>query len=787
MQTRTRALSVLVPLLAIMTTVSPSAVADAIDTQVRQEIADGMFLGAVVMAGRPGKVLFHRAWGERDVGKPMLLDSIFDVASVTKPAAMGTALAITMTRQAEVRLDDPVTKYLPSLTGRGAEQMTLRHLATHRSGLDNTKALAASYRGEVLIRQILNHDPTWPVGSRDVYSCLGAIRLGEAVGAMNGQHLGRFVRENILNPLGMSDSYMYQVPQNKVHRCVKFSADVGRPSDINARLAGRAVGNAGLFATATDLSKLATLWLQNGRYDGEQLIAPKIAKRFTRQGVVWRHGTGGNIPEILSPNAYSHTGYTGQTFIIDPDANAYLMVLTNWNHDTVNAINDESDKARKRIAELVARKYLLTDLRVDNRVSGAVGQTVQITGEARRPADATRQATLVLEYPQADHPPTRHAVSLDADRFTDFQIELPIPGDSPTGPRILGLELRDGEDRIIRRTALTLQVTGPVSLKAKPDITADGRHGVVVELHRRVDQPLTGRVQVELQRTRGDGETVRGTEWLADFKLVRRRQSLNAPMPKELIQPAEPYAAKVNVELEDGRHYEHRNDVRFLGARFFRQRPRIDGDLEEWQSITPAVLTRENDAARSAHLCPPNFAASLRYGWDEQALYVSAVVQQDKFVAEYSGFNAWKHDCLQLAFDLDPDSASRLRGPGKPRRASEINAALTPEGPQLYRTITFDAESYPVQLITDKTADLAVRRLAHGRLIYEMALPWSVLGMAPGEDPKAGNTVGVAVAVNDVQHAEQPDPAALGLFGGIVGDKHPDEQGPLILWQPPAQ
>jgi len=252
--------------------VSTATANDAIGTQVQKEIADGMFLGAVVLAGTPDEVLFHEAYGERDTGTPMKKDSLFDVASITKVSTIATSLAITMDRRPEVSLDDLMQDYLAGMTGKGADEITIRHTATHRSGLDNTKQLQKESKGEALVDAILDRDIRWPVGSRFEYSCLGMIRLSEMIASVNGTDFGKLCEQSIFRPLEMTETLFGPIPPPLRDRCVRFSVPVGTISDSNARRIGRPVGNAGLFTTAGDLSKLATLWLSKGEYRGEQLF-----------------------------------------------------------------------------------------------------------------------------------------------------------------------------------------------------------------------------------------------------------------------------------------------------------------------------------------------------------------------------------------------------------------------------------------------------------------------------------------------------------------------------------
>ncbi|MFZ5832075.1 MAG: serine hydrolase [Planctomycetota bacterium] len=382
----------------------------AIDARVQQEIDDGMFLGAVVIAGRPGEILFHKAYGQRDLGKPMTTDCLFDVASITKPATVATALALTLDKHPEITLDDRMRKYLPAMTGKGADEITIRHTATHRSGLDNTKQLQRDHQGEQLLAEILRRDIRQPVGSKYEYSCLGMIRLSEMIAGIHGTDFGRLCREKVFEPLGMNDTRFGPVPKQLRERCVVFDQPAGVICDPNARKIGRAVGNAGLFTTAEDLSKLATLWLQQGEYAGKRLFSSAIAEEFTRAGIVWRTAPSSNVPENLSSRTFSHTGHTGQSLLIDPELNAYVIVLTNWQHESIRSKtpNDTSDAARTRIAATVVdevlRKPTSAATAAETASSNGAGAVVPPWYEARwgDPALQKRIDENIERYRKAD-------------------------------------------------------------------------------------------------------------------------------------------------------------------------------------------------------------------------------------------------------------------------------------------------------------------------------------------------------------------------------------------------
>jgi CubicO group peptidase (beta-lactamase class C family) len=336
----------------------PATAEDALDAAVVQELHNGMFLGAVVMAGRTDEPFLCRAYGQRDVGQPMTTDSLFDIASVTKVVTVATALAMTLQEHPDIALDDRIQKYLAAMRGKDAEQVTIRALAQHRSGLDNTKELCAKYAGEELVQHILARDNSWPVDARWEYSCLGMIRLGEMIAAIEHMPFGDYCQTRIFAPLGMTDTYFVTVPPDQRARCVATCGPCGMVEDMNARKIGRPVGNAGVFTTARDLARVAVLWLQQGTFAGRRFFAPAIGREFAGNAIVWQRQNVNQLPANAGPGTYFHTGYTGQTLLIDPEHDVYIAILTAWSHPAIKVSADSARRARASIARVIIDHYL---------------------------------------------------------------------------------------------------------------------------------------------------------------------------------------------------------------------------------------------------------------------------------------------------------------------------------------------------------------------------------------------------------------------------------------------
>ncbi len=316
-----------------------TATSESLAQIVTAGIEDGYCKGAVVLVGTPEEVLLHEAFGHARVEPEqvaMRKDSCFDLASVTKVAATATACAVCVDKGL-IDLDRPLREYLPDISGKGIEQVTLRQMGAHTSGLDNRK-FTPQYRGDAMIRAMLAAAPCREPGSRYEYSCLNFILLGLVVEKVSGKPLDAFCQEHVFRPLGMNDTRFGPVPDSL--RLVGNSVQQpGQISDEQARLAGRPVGNAGLFSTAPDLARFCRMMLHNGQAGDRRILSDTVIADMTRRSpaAVSARGFGWDLeaagrPKALSDATYYHTGWTGQSMWIDPGSKRYVIVLTNRDH-----------------------------------------------------------------------------------------------------------------------------------------------------------------------------------------------------------------------------------------------------------------------------------------------------------------------------------------------------------------------------------------------------------------------------------------------------------------------
>jgi len=316
------------------------------------------FPGAVLAVGQHGKLLAVKAFGHIDSeadAPAMPRNAIFDLASLTKVVATTSAAAMLYDR-GQLDLDAPVARYLPEFAGTpGHDAITVRHLLSHSSGFKPVEGLLwahASDRAGIL-RQLYTMPVGSPPGTVYVYQDFNLILVGEIVSRITGQPLDVFLQKELFGPLGMSDTGFNPVPA-RLSRIAPTEQDDtfrhmlvrGVVHDENAFVMGGVAGHAGLFSTARDLSKLAQLYLDHGRYRGRQFLKPETVKLFMQpQGMPpgSTRALGWDMPSangfagtLASPRAIIHTGFTGTSIYIDPDRDAYIILLTNRVNPTRN-------------------------------------------------------------------------------------------------------------------------------------------------------------------------------------------------------------------------------------------------------------------------------------------------------------------------------------------------------------------------------------------------------------------------------------------------------------------
>ena len=324
------------------------------DTAINSAIASNQIPGGVLWVEHNG-VAYHKAFGSRALvpaREPMTEDTIFDAASLTKVVACTPAVMILVER-GQVKLDAPVKTYITEFTGDGRDEITVRQLMTHVSGLPPDIETKTDWHGQAeAIRKACAIKLKSKPGTVFKYSDINFFLLGEIVQRVSGSPLEVFVQREIYEPLKMTDTGFLPVARGKkLSRIAPTEVVGGVPyrgvvHDPTARHMGGVAGHAGLFFTAKDLARYARMLLDFGEQDGVKIFKPETVKLMTsvqtppeisaQRGLGWDIATGFSGPrgDIFPIGSYGHTGWTGGSLWIDPTSRTFVIFLSNRNHPT---------------------------------------------------------------------------------------------------------------------------------------------------------------------------------------------------------------------------------------------------------------------------------------------------------------------------------------------------------------------------------------------------------------------------------------------------------------------
>ena len=378
-----------------------------IDDVVREAIAAKKLPGAVVVVGRGDTIVWRKAYGDRAVRpspEPMTLDTIFDMASLTKVVAT-TPAVMKLVEDGKIRLTDPVASFIPEFGKYGKDRVTVRDLLTHTSGLRPDLDLGDDWSGydtgvKLATEEVLSD-------RRFVYSDINFLLLAEIVARVSKQPFDEFVKTQIFAPLGMRET-MFKPPAALVPRIAPTQACAssdhscggqlmlrGVVHDPTARRMGGVAGHAGLFSTAADLTIYCRALLGGGAVGQTRVLAPLTVARMTSpaspagdanvRGLGWDLDSSysANRGELLPLGSYGHTGFTGTSIWIDPATRVFIVFLSNRVHPDGTG---DVTPLRARVATIVA--------------SSLTG----VTSEAMRALAFSRQ-TFASQVPAVAEPP----------------------------------------------------------------------------------------------------------------------------------------------------------------------------------------------------------------------------------------------------------------------------------------------------------------------------------------------------------------------------------------------
>ena len=333
-----------------------------IDAVVGDAVAAGGLPGAVVLIAHRDRIVYRKAFGHRSLRparEPMTVDTIFDLASLTKVIATAPSV-MALVEDGAVRLRDRAARFLPGFRRHGKAAVTIEHLLTHVSGLRPDLPLEEEFEGvDEALRRVFEERLEASPGEAFVYSDLNFLLLGEIVRRVSRQALDAFAAERLFAPLGMRDTSFRPGPERAARiapteACARLRWPCGGPGavmlrgtvhDPTARRMGGVAGHAGLFGTAGDLARFGAMLLNGGRAaSGKTVLAPLTVARMTRpstpahvrdvRGLGWDIDSryAGNRGDLFPPGSFGHTGFTGTSIWIDPGTETVVVFLSNRVH-----------------------------------------------------------------------------------------------------------------------------------------------------------------------------------------------------------------------------------------------------------------------------------------------------------------------------------------------------------------------------------------------------------------------------------------------------------------------
>jgi len=368
---------------------------DSVEAAFQEAITQGVFPGAVVLVGRQEDVVYERAFGHRSLvpaKTPLQASTIFDLASLTKPLAT-TAAIMLLVREKKIRLDDQVTRFIPTYGVFGKHLTTFRHLLNHSSGLPAWKPyheeivrrekggrlnfIGSRAAKTFVLEQVHREKPLHAPGSQSLYSDLGFMLLAEIVETLSNATLDRFCREKIFKPLGLRSTAFVDLSQLKTRRLEPIEEFIaptedcpwrkkilcGEVHDDNAYAMGGVAGHAGLFSCARDIHRVITC-LSRCLSGHDQFFPQTLVREFLAKDESVQHSSfalGWDTPSLdksaaghyFSPRSVGHLGFTGTSVWWDLDKDCHIILLTNRVHPSRK--NDKIREFRPYIHDLIMK------------------------------------------------------------------------------------------------------------------------------------------------------------------------------------------------------------------------------------------------------------------------------------------------------------------------------------------------------------------------------------------------------------------------------------------------
>ncbi len=328
-----------------------------IDMIMQEAINDSVFPGGVVGVMRNGSLIWEQGYGYHDYFKTHAVqgNDIYDLASITK--IMATTLGIMkLVDDNLISLDDPVANYIEEFRTADKQQITIRQLLLHTSGLPAYRNYVDIYRTRAEILRAVRNEPLInPPGEKYVYSDLGFILLGEIIDIVSGKRIDQFMRDEFYRPMGLGSTWFNpkqggssianRIPPTEIDAVFHRGLVHQYVHDERAFWMDGVSGHAGLFSSVQDLAKFAYMLMNDGIYGGQRYLSPETIELFTsHQSPINHRGLGfdrksenedqdedfvSSAGTLTGPNTFGHLGFTGTSIWMDPDEDIAIILLTN--------------------------------------------------------------------------------------------------------------------------------------------------------------------------------------------------------------------------------------------------------------------------------------------------------------------------------------------------------------------------------------------------------------------------------------------------------------------------
>ena len=305
--------------------------------------------GVELLLAKNDSIIFHDAFGriDKEPKSPKLIkNSIFDLASLTKPLATSSAIML-LVEQGKLSLEDKVTEYIKEFYREDTKKITIKQLLTHTSGLPSWSKL---YDKDFELKRGFKNLVTLPLenkpGEKVVYSCMGFILLGEIIRRITKNSLSDFCQDNLFSPLDLNLlNFKPDLNQKNIvptsYCPLRGKMLRGIVHDENSYLFNSEGGNAGLFGTAEQVFKFCQMLMNKGHYKSKRILST-----LTVESMFLNHNKGGvpraigwdisqnnsgylSCGDLMPEGSFGHLGFTGTSIWFDLKSKIIIIVLSN--------------------------------------------------------------------------------------------------------------------------------------------------------------------------------------------------------------------------------------------------------------------------------------------------------------------------------------------------------------------------------------------------------------------------------------------------------------------------